>query len=104
MGRLTTHVLDTARGRPAEGIKIALYRVSGNLALVRWDLSLPARPDNLVLMTIPEAEEHLHHRHNPRRPDRLEVLRGTHPGFVAFVEAVLRDAAGEFGVRSDVRL
>ena len=30
VGRLTTHVLDTARGRPAEGIKIMLYRVTGN--------------------------------------------------------------------------
>lgn len=30
MGRLTTHVLDTARGKPAAGVKIALYRVSGN--------------------------------------------------------------------------
>ena len=29
-GYLTTHVLDTARGRPAAGMKIALYRVSGN--------------------------------------------------------------------------
>lgn len=29
-GFLTTHVLDTARGRPADGVKIALYRVSGN--------------------------------------------------------------------------
>ncbi|WP_299151601.1 hydroxyisourate hydrolase [uncultured Tateyamaria sp.] len=29
-GYLTTHVLDTARGMPAAGIKIALYRVSGN--------------------------------------------------------------------------
>ena len=29
-GYLTTHVLDTARGCPAEGIKIALYRVSVN--------------------------------------------------------------------------
>ena len=29
-GYLTTHVLDTARGCPAEGIKISLYRVSGN--------------------------------------------------------------------------
>lgn len=29
-GFLTTHVLDTARGVPAKGIKIALYRVSGN--------------------------------------------------------------------------
>jgi len=29
-GFLTTHVLDTARGAPAEGVKISLYRVSGN--------------------------------------------------------------------------
>ena len=29
-GFLTTHVLDTARGLPAEGIKIALYKVTGN--------------------------------------------------------------------------
>ncbi|MBF9044052.1 hydroxyisourate hydrolase [Rhodobacterales bacterium HKCCE4037] len=29
-GYLTTHVLDTARGCPAPGIRIALYRVSGN--------------------------------------------------------------------------
>lgn len=29
-GFLTTHVLDTTRGCPAEGIKISLYRVSGN--------------------------------------------------------------------------
>ena len=30
MGKLTTHVLDTARGKPAAGIQIWLYRVSGN--------------------------------------------------------------------------
>lgn len=29
-GYLTTHVLDTAKGCPAAGLKIALYRVSGN--------------------------------------------------------------------------
>jgi 5-hydroxyisourate hydrolase len=29
-GKLTTHVLDTATGKPAAGLKIALYRVSGN--------------------------------------------------------------------------
>lgn len=28
-GRLSTHVLDTARGRPAAGLRIALYRISG---------------------------------------------------------------------------
>lgn len=29
MGRLTTHVLDTAQGKPAAGVKITLYRISG---------------------------------------------------------------------------
>lgn len=29
-GYLTTHVLDTARGRPAEGMKIDLYRIEGD--------------------------------------------------------------------------
>ena len=29
-GYLTTHVLDTAKGCPAAGIKIALYRLIGN--------------------------------------------------------------------------
>lgn len=28
-GYLTTHVLDTGRGRPAEGMKIDLHRISG---------------------------------------------------------------------------
>ena len=28
-GYLTTHVLDTARGRPAAGLKIMLYRIDG---------------------------------------------------------------------------
>jgi len=28
-GQLTTHILDTARGKPAAGVKIALYRVTG---------------------------------------------------------------------------
>ncbi len=29
MGKLTTHVLDTALGKPAAGIAITLYRISG---------------------------------------------------------------------------
>ncbi|KKX30234.1 hydroxyisourate hydrolase [Rhizobium sp. LC145] len=31
MTGLTTHVLDTAKGRPAEGLKIDLYRLSGEI-------------------------------------------------------------------------
>ena len=30
-GRLTTHVLDTARGKPAEGLRIDLYRDKGDV-------------------------------------------------------------------------
>ena len=36
MGRLTTHVLDTASGRPAAGVRITLHRnVAERYALVR---------------------------------------------------------------------
>ena len=30
MGKLTTHVLDTAHGRPGAGIRIELYRMDGH--------------------------------------------------------------------------
>ena len=30
MGRLTTHVLDTAQGRPGTGIRVELYRIDKN--------------------------------------------------------------------------
>ncbi|HEY9549111.1 MAG TPA: hydroxyisourate hydrolase [Kiloniellaceae bacterium] len=29
-GRLTTHVLDTARGRPAAGVRVEAFRLSGD--------------------------------------------------------------------------
>lgn len=29
MGRLTTHVLDTANGRPAAGVRVRVYRIGG---------------------------------------------------------------------------
>jgi 5-hydroxyisourate hydrolase len=35
MGRLTTHVLDTATGRPASGLVIELYRIDGEATYVR---------------------------------------------------------------------
>jgi 5-hydroxyisourate hydrolase len=35
MGRLTTHVLDTAAGRPAAGLKIELYRLADRPELVK---------------------------------------------------------------------
>jgi len=34
MGRLTTHVLDTAHGRPAARLKLALYRLEDGPSLI----------------------------------------------------------------------
>lgn len=34
MGKLTTHVLDTARGKPAEGLDVQLFRLEAN----GWEL------------------------------------------------------------------
>jgi 5-hydroxyisourate hydrolase len=54
-GFLTTHVLDTARGCPAEGLKIALYRVSGNShrKIAEAVTNADGRTDGPIL---PEAE------------------------------------------------
>jgi 5-hydroxyisourate hydrolase len=35
MGRLTTHVLDTAQGKPGAGIKVDLYRVDRERRLLK---------------------------------------------------------------------
>ncbi|GAB4555659.1 MAG: hydroxyisourate hydrolase [Ruegeria sp.] len=50
-GYLTTHVLDTARGCPAQGLKIALYRVSGNSRhkLVEMQTNADGRTDSPIL-------------------------------------------------------
>ena len=34
-GRLTTHVLDTAQGKPGAGIKVEVYSIEGERTLVR---------------------------------------------------------------------
>ena len=46
MGRLTTHVLDTAAGRPAAGLRIDLYRRDG--AARRTLLSVTTNDDGRV--------------------------------------------------------
>jgi 5-hydroxyisourate hydrolase len=50
MGRLTTHVLDTAHGCPAAGVEIVLYRVSPErLELGRDSTNNDGRLDNPIL-------------------------------------------------------
>ncbi|MFU8899516.1 MAG: hydroxyisourate hydrolase [Roseinatronobacter sp.] len=50
-GFLTTHVLDTARGLPAAGLKIALYRLDGGAreALAQRVTNADGRTDTPIL-------------------------------------------------------
>ena len=54
-GYLTTHVLDTARGTPAEGLAIDLYRIEGDSRTLLRQLvtNHDGRTDSQIL---PEAE------------------------------------------------
>ena len=51
MGKLTTHVLDTANGRPAAGMAVALYRLDAGVAtlLTRVALNDDGRADAPLL-------------------------------------------------------
>src|SRR5437867_1644002 len=76
MGRLTTHVLDTAHGRPGDGIAITVYRLGAGEARLE------------VARTVTNADG---------RTDR-PVLEGA-----AFVPGVyeITFAAGEYFARND---
>jgi 5-hydroxyisourate hydrolase len=39
MGRLTTHILDTALGRPAKGLKVELWSLEGEPSLLKTVIS-----------------------------------------------------------------
>ena len=43
MAKLSTHVLDTARGKPAEGVRLELYRTEGEARV--WLKSALTNPD-----------------------------------------------------------
>jgi 5-hydroxyisourate hydrolase len=49
MGKLTTHVLDTAAGKPAAGLKIELYRVGGAVPLKTLHTNADGRADGPIL-------------------------------------------------------
>lgn len=50
-GYLTTHVLDTAKGVPAQGIKIVLYKISGDARekLAEMETNADGRTDSPIL-------------------------------------------------------
>jgi len=50
MGRLTTHILDTAQGRPAASVEIRLYAVDSRRTLVATSMSnIDGRTDEPLL-------------------------------------------------------
>jgi 5-hydroxyisourate hydrolase len=49
MGRLTTHVLDTATGKPAAGLRIELYRLGGESPLRIIHTNADGRADGPIL-------------------------------------------------------
>ena len=50
MGRLTTHVLDTANGKPGNGIRISLFSLDGGRTLLTSAVTnLDGRTDNPLL-------------------------------------------------------
>ncbi|WP_372800871.1 hydroxyisourate hydrolase [Paracoccus seriniphilus] len=50
-GYLTTHVLDTARGQPASGMEVVLYRIEeeGRTELIRLRTNADGRTDRPIL-------------------------------------------------------
>jgi 5-hydroxyisourate hydrolase len=51
LGRLTTHVLDTAQGKPAAGLRITLYRIadSGRIVMRNSVTNADGRTDTPML-------------------------------------------------------
>lgn len=68
----------------------SLARTLGGLTLTRWDQTKPAAIDNVVLLTMEEAEAH-------DKMASLENLRAEEPELYVKVEALMRRARREFG-------
>jgi tRNA threonylcarbamoyladenosine dehydratase len=83
----------SARSRVPPATEMALTRGLGGLALTRWDPSLPATVDNLVLLTREEADVH---DAETAQPHGFEALCEREPEFAARVYAVLQRARQEF--------
>ena len=58
-GRLTTHVLDTARGRPAAGVPIELFRLDPRTALKAVATNVDGRTDDPLLTELEAARYEL---------------------------------------------
>jgi hydroxyisourate hydrolase len=58
-GRLTTHVLDTARGRPAAGVPVELFRLDPRMPLKAVATNADGRTDEPLLTELEPARYEL---------------------------------------------
>ena len=73
MGKLSTHVLDTANGRPGAGVRVALYALAGaTRTLVKEDVT---NADGRCATPLLEGEA--------MRPGRYELVFGAGDYFAA---------------------
>ncbi|KAI5078153.1 hypothetical protein GOP47_0007977 [Adiantum capillus-veneris] len=82
----------SARAQKGRMATKGLWRNVMNLRLTRWDVTKPATPDNLILLTFQEAEEH--------ESKTIQEIRSSEPEFYKMVCKVLQRATDTFGLAS----
>lgn len=87
MTTLSTHVLDTERGRPASGVGVAVY--AGNRQLARCETNADGRVPDLVGDTLGPGAY------------RLVFEVGAYFAALGRTDAFLREVAIEFRIASD---
>jgi tRNA A37 threonylcarbamoyladenosine dehydratase len=75
----------------------ATFRATQQLVLTRWDGALPARVDNLVLLTFDEADAH------DAEPGGVGGVRVREPLFAASVDSALARARRDHGLDATIR-
>ncbi|KAH7446470.1 hypothetical protein KP509_01G058000 [Ceratopteris richardii] len=78
----------SARQQKTRVASKGMWRHVSNLRLTRWDATKPASPDNLILLTFKEAEEH--------ESKTLEKIRSSEPEFYEMVTRILLRATDTF--------
>ncbi len=82
MGRLTTHVLDTAAGSPAAGMKIELYLLDGgNLLIKTVHTNADGRADGPILEGTAFLQGHYEMRFHAGDYLRRQGLKIPEPAF-----------------------
>lgn len=84
-----------------------MWQSTAGLYLTRWNPARPACLDNLILLTLDEADAHdaaveaAQDGDASKESKYLEMLREREPDFVALVESKFRRVRREFGLEGE---